>query len=1254
MIRILTSRRLCALLLFVLCSTAIQAQKTPQQIQELRQKLLSHPNVKEAQISEDRQTPSFISLKSQNNVSSPEAKTLLTTLLETRPGVDELREVRQVQTDRTFKVIEYNQYYKGIKVDRARFTALVKNEQVKFFNGAFYEVSGSAPTQPALDKKAAVAKAKAAVNARKLYHEVLEEQFGAISGLGSKSALQAEIVESLPNGELVYIKDFNKPEVAEIRLAFKFNIYSAEPFGRAWVYIDAVNGKVLLVDQIIKHVDGPNGSPTLTSIATTVKTRYAGNRTIYTKQISGNDPNNGQTLVASNPNESYTPGAPTHVLIDDTKTGTSIETYDLNGVGGLPLSVGAAYSLAKSFTDVDNNWTLAEHNRIGANAESENDDIAWDAHWGAGMVYDYWKEQHNRLSFDGTNGKIKSYIHSGIGYDNAFWNGKVMTYGDGSYNPPAKTTGFRPLTSLDVCAHEIGHGVCSFTSDLVYARESGAMNEGFSDVWAACAEYYALKKDPSLGAVYKPFYIGEQIAVNPAVPLRRMDDPLARNNPDTYGGRRWTSQVGCTPTLANDQCGVHNNSGVLNKWFYLLTVGSGAGSGPDAAFAGVDDGINDKNNTYSVTGIGFLQSENIAYLTELLLTSTATFAEARDVSIGVATDISGNPCSGLVETVTNAWYAVGVGDQFVKPCTITYGFSFQPGITVSEGNTTVGCTSEKAYNVGVVLPPNSTATITTSGTASNGTDYTLSGTSLSNTSTQLSKHNVVVTVKNDGVVEGDETVVLTVAVTNTSSNPVNTKYTLTINDDDVVPVIGNTEKTLLSESFNRADGFADPAGWREIMEVPEAAAGDPTGGGKNQWGIFDNSLSVTGKDGLTNTQLPNSTYNSNSPSQSLVVSPLIDSRGLSVLRIKFDFTVQGEIDPAGTDIENFPAFDYMAVAYSLDGVNFTELNTGDFRQFASASPESGTVDALLPASLSNKQFYLAFRWHNDTNAGGPLSVKIDNLSVTGGPRKIENEQGHGGRQNLDAGQEVYIYSTQDGEIVSKIKNGYNKSYGCTNSFVEKTGTGAFNLYQTSKGELHKVADKIIRIEASNVYKASNTVTLFFTEEQLLALETATAGTRNNFKVYQVQAAAYSDASSTNTKIFTPVFTPLAGIGGTYTFTFNERINGSFALGMQVSAQGTSVNPALAAEETNDWKFAPIYPNPVQNDVFLSVTAPQPTRVLVEMVNAVGQLVYRQNQQLNAGKTQIQLPTQKLKTGTYRVQVKDETGSTLNSQQLIKN
>ncbi|MFC1734298.1 PKD domain-containing protein, partial [candidate division KSB1 bacterium] len=127
-------------------------------------------------------------------------------------------------------------------------------------------------------------------------------------------------------------------------------------------------------------------------------------------------------------------------------------------------------------------------------------------------------------------------------------------------------------------------------------------------------------------------------------PLRSMSNPNIYGDPDTYLGTNWYTGSG-------DNGGVHTNSGVLNFWYYLVSEG------------GV--GINDISNSYNVTGIGIDTAGAIAYRTlSVYLTNTSQYIDARFYSIISAIDLYG-PCSGPVETVTNAMYAVGVGGPYI-------------------------------------------------------------------------------------------------------------------------------------------------------------------------------------------------------------------------------------------------------------------------------------------------------------------------------------------------------------------------------------------------------------------------------------------------------------------------------------------------------------------------------------------------------------------------------------------------------------
>ncbi|UOQ66433.1 M4 family metallopeptidase [Hymenobacter volaticus] len=472
---------------------------------------------------------------------------------------------------------KYNQYYKGIKVEHAAYTLHAKQGNVESMSGQIERIEGL-KTSPAMDAATALRYALAFVGATQyMWDDAVEEA-------GLKQMENDPTATYRPQGELVIVRNDRNPNPGlhgKPTLAWKFNVYAKAPISRAYIYVDAETGEIVLQDAIIKHVAATG----------TVATKYSGTQSSATSTTTGG-----------------------YYLREATR-GLGIETYN--------CKKGSSYTTAVDFVDADNNWT--EY------ANTNFDNAALDAHWGAQAVYDYWKNVHARNSYNNAGAKIRSYVHfddtpgDGKGYENAYWNGSVMTYGDGY-------TRFDPLTSLDVCAHEIGHAVCSSTANLTYSNESGALNEGFSDIWGAAVEYY---KAPNKAT----WLIGEDIdKVRPA--LRSMSDPNAEGQPDTYKGTNWYAGTG-------DNGGVHTNSGVLNHWFYILSVGK--------------TGTNDIGSSFSVTGIGIDAAAKIAYRTEsVYLTSSSNYAAARTYSIQAATDLYGAG-STQVTAVTNAWYAVGVG-----------------------------------------------------------------------------------------------------------------------------------------------------------------------------------------------------------------------------------------------------------------------------------------------------------------------------------------------------------------------------------------------------------------------------------------------------------------------------------------------------------------------------------------------------------------------------------------------------------------
>jgi Zn-dependent metalloprotease len=588
----------------------------------------------------------------------------------------------------------FQQYNNKIKVEHGVFKAISKNNIVQGFTAEYYNLA-SISSAPDLSESSALQKAFDFVGATSYAWDY-------VATLGNSPEHVAAYNKLYPKGELVMVDDYGT-EAIDITLAYKFNIYAAEPLSRADIYVDATNGKILLNDAIIKHVDA-NGKD---EIANTIRPRENTNKTNANGPVKAaaarqqNIKAAGDTRYAGrrtfdtslNSNGNYE-------LKGTSPTGITNETFSYEGYGGAPVNISLMTLLSESIFDgdgellgvqeeADNEWNAAEHrkdsfmglgNRYPISNEKNNDDVALDAHWGAEIVLRYWSEIHNRSSFDDKGTGIVNYVHYGDAYDNAFWNGSAMTYGDGSYQGGTNLNGsFAPLTSMDVCGHEIAHGVCEFTANLVYAKESGAMNEGFSDIWAASLENFVLTQvDNSLP--YIPWAVGEQIDERDggkapgeagSRALRWMDSPKAAGDPDCYDGDNWVPVRGvdcATPNTGNDQCGVHSNSGVLNKWYYLMVAGSGQVISSGLNKPAIDDEITDAGNGYKVKSIGFEAAEAITYLAETMLTPNATFANMRDASILAAQMIYGI-ASMEEQQVTNAWHGVDVGDAYTVAAT---------------------------------------------------------------------------------------------------------------------------------------------------------------------------------------------------------------------------------------------------------------------------------------------------------------------------------------------------------------------------------------------------------------------------------------------------------------------------------------------------------------------------------------------------------------------------------------------------------
>lgn len=216
---------------------------------------------------------------------------------------------------------------------------------------------------------------------------------------------------------------------------------------------------------------------------------------------------------------------------------------------------------------------------------------------------------------------------------NAYFDGreKLMYFG---------RNGSNHVGTKDIVGHEYTHGVTKYAAGLVYEKESGALNESFSDIFGYEIERYLN------GGMHTNWELGEDAWL-----VRKMNNPSnspSITQPSVYLGPRWYSTVGCIPVKGNDKCGVHINSGVQNYWFYLLTTGSAAA--PDGTFGGA-----------TVSGIGAEKARNITYYNlDVFMGNNSGYIDARAAGYLAAGIIYGH-CSNEQKQTKNAWAAVGIG-----------------------------------------------------------------------------------------------------------------------------------------------------------------------------------------------------------------------------------------------------------------------------------------------------------------------------------------------------------------------------------------------------------------------------------------------------------------------------------------------------------------------------------------------------------------------------------------------------------------
>lgn len=319
----------------------------------------------------------------------------------------------------------------------------------------------------------------------------------------------------------------------------------------------------------------------------------------------------------------------TYQLRDTTRTGAGGPEIITNDEDG-----------ASPSEDADDNW-----NDSTVSPRDQNQGAEVDAHRYAGNVADYFQTVHGRNSFDGAGANMISLVHVSTNFSNGYWDGVKVNLGDGS---GVAATGDDYECSDDWLAHEFTHGYTQYTCGLQYLNESGALNEAFSDTFAA-------------------FITGDWLVFEDA--WLKASAPAWRNMMDPTNGGQWDNSTeanaqasvfaGHQPSHYSvrytgvwDSGGVHVNSGIINNLFYLLTVGG-----------------THTVSSVTVTGIGQIAAEQMLFrcmTINLVGNPTATFLDFREAMLDACLDLFPTDLVKLSQ-VKNAFRAVGIGpDLYVR------------------------------------------------------------------------------------------------------------------------------------------------------------------------------------------------------------------------------------------------------------------------------------------------------------------------------------------------------------------------------------------------------------------------------------------------------------------------------------------------------------------------------------------------------------------------------------------------------------
>ena len=400
----------------------------------------------------------------------------------------------------------------------------------------------------------------------------------------------------------------------EFYFCYKHRVYSDKYGALNWVFVDINEKEIVEVEPLIYTLGEPGRGYTSEGQLVQFNTQYIDGQSTDYESLTVESVQAGYRLFDTVRN--------LHTVTHHNRSYQDVYDFTASTDGTVKQTKRDLVLLDSDIISEDNTWL--DH------------PAAVDIHWGATKTYDYFLDRFGRQGYNNDNGYLKMVVNFGNNLIAAHYNyyNDVLVFSDGANNN-------NPLSELDIVAHEFSHAVTHSYARLKFWQESGSIDEALSDIFATAVKFKLGRGDWLIAKSVRP------------QGLRNLADPKSLQHPDTYEGDHWSQY----PTQFALDIGLkyrsirHEHGEIMNYWFYLLCEGG--------------KGENDNEDEYEIQPIGMEKATEVVYASYNDLFPTVNFHQLRGITIAKARQLYGK-CSDEVEQITNAWFAVGVGEPYCQ------------------------------------------------------------------------------------------------------------------------------------------------------------------------------------------------------------------------------------------------------------------------------------------------------------------------------------------------------------------------------------------------------------------------------------------------------------------------------------------------------------------------------------------------------------------------------------------------------------